>query len=155
MPDYGRRHEQAQRGRQEGEQRESPVSVIRQKLEPYKSTGLKNLSADELVDIADKMGKYLKTLELKTTQVRRFLDGVRKIDVVSDKGKNFSKDLVILLKPKLAYAAGRDMEKIGPLMQVLEPAITAGSRTYEDFKRLIALIEGIMAYHKYYGGRDT
>jgi CRISPR-associated protein Csm2 len=155
MPDYGRRHEQSQRGRQGAEQRENPVSVIRQKLENYKSTGLKNLSADELVNIADRMGKYLESLDLKTTQVRRFLDGVRKIDALSEKGKNFSKDLVILLKPKLAYAAGRDKEKIGPLMQVLEPAITAGSRTYEDFKRLIALIEGIMAYHKYYGGRDS
>jgi len=151
MPDYGQRREQSQRG----EKKESPVSVIRQKLEPYKSTGLKNLSADELVNIADEMGEYLKSLDLKTTQVRRFLDGVRKIDAVSDKGKKFSKDLVILLKPKLAYAAGRDKDKIGPLMQVLEPAITAGSRTYEDFKRLLALIEGIMAYHKYYGGRDT
>jgi len=151
MPDYGQRREPSQRG----EKKESPVSVIRQKLEPYKSTGLKNLSADELVNIADIMGEYLKSLDLKTTQVRRFLDGVRKIDAVSDKGKKFSKDLVILLKPKLAYAAGRDKDKIGPLMQVLEPAITAGSRTYEDFKRLLALIEGIMAYHKYYGGRDT
>jgi CRISPR-associated protein Csm2 len=155
MLDYGRRHEQSQRGRQGTEQRESLVSAIRKKLEPYKSTGLKNLSADELVNIADEMGKYLESLDLKTTQVRRFLDGVRKIDAVSDKGKKFSKDLVILLKPKLAYAAGRDKEKLGPLMQVLEPAITAGSKTYEDFKRLIALIEGIMAYHKYYGGRDT
>ncbi len=155
MPDFRQRYGQPQHGKQGGEQRESPVSEIKQKLQPYKSTGLKNLPADELVNIADKMGKFLEYLDLKTTQVRRFLDGVRKIDALSDKGKKFNKDSVILLKPKLAYAAGRDKERIGPLMDVLEPAITAGAKTYEDFKRLVALIEGIMAYHKYYGGKET
>lgn len=155
MPDFRQRYGQTQHERQGGEQRESPVAEIKQKLQPYESTGLKNLPADELVNIADKMGKFLESLDLKTTQVRRFLDGVRKIDALSDKGKKFNKDSVILLKPKLAYAAGRDKERIGPLMDVLEPAITAGAKTYEDFKRLVALIEGIMAYHKYYGGKDT
>ena len=155
MTDHGKGYEQLQHKGKGVEQSKSLISAIRQKLEPYKSTGLKNLSADELVTIADQMGKYLEKIDLKTTQVRKFLDGVRKIDALSEKGKKFNKDLVILLKPKLAYAAGRDKEKIGPLMQVLEPAITAGSRTYEDFRRLLALLEGIMAYHKYYGGRDS
>jgi CRISPR-associated protein Csm2 len=155
MSDHGRGYEQVPHKGKGGEQSGSPISEIRQKLEPYKSTGLKNLSADELVTIADQMGKYLESLDLKTTQVRKFLDGVRKIDAISEKGKKFNKDMVILLKPKLAYAAGRDRERIGPLMQVLEPAIMAGSRTYEDFRRLLALIEGIMAYHKYYGGKDS
>jgi CRISPR-associated protein Csm2 len=155
MTDHGRVYEQLPHKGKGVEQSKDLISEIRQKLEPYKSIGLKNLSADELVNIADQMGKYLEALDLKTSQVRKFLDGVRKIDALSEKGKKFNKDLVILLKPKLAYAAGRDKEKIGPLMQVLEPAITAGSRTYEDFRRLLALIEGIMAYHKYYGGRDS
>lgn len=145
---YGQRQGQAQVG-------SNVVSEIKQKLQNFQSTGLKNLPADELVNIAYKMGEHLKNLDLKTTQIRRFLDGVRKIDVQSDKGKNFKSDLVVLLKPKLAYAAGRDQTKIMPLMQILEPAITAGAKTYEDFKRLLALIEGIVAYHRFHGGRDS
>lgn len=137
------------------EKKESPVSEIKKKIESYKSSGLKGLSADDLIEIAQKMGNYLKELDLKTTQVRKFLDGVRRIDVMSEKGKNFNREMVILLRPKLAYAAGRDPQKIGPLMEILDPAITAGSKSYDDFKKLIALIEGIMAYHKYYGGKDS
>jgi CRISPR-associated protein Csm2 len=133
---------------------DSPTPEIRKKLESYIAAGLKNLSADELVNIAKKMGEYLKENGLKTTQIRKFLDSIRKIESQSDKGKKFNPDAVILLKPKLAYAAGRDWNRIKPLMEVLEPAITAGSKGYDDFKKLVALIEGIVAYHKYYGGQD-
>ncbi len=130
------------------------VKEISEKLIKYKEKGLKELPADELIEIADKMGKELKESGLKTTQIRRFLDGVRRIDVQSERGRSFNPDLVILLKPKLAYATGRN-ESIKPLMKVLEPAITAGSKSYDDFKRLVALVEGIMAYHKFYGGKDS
>jgi CRISPR-associated protein Csm2 len=149
------RYGQNQQGRDERTQTSSPVEEIKQKLQSFISTGLKNLSADEIVDIAKKMGGYLKEIDLKTTQIRRFLDGIRRIDVQSNKGKNFNSDMVILLKPKLAYAAGRDEKRVRPLMQILEPAITAGAKSYEDFKRLIALVEGIVAYHRFYGGKDS
>jgi CRISPR-associated protein Csm2 len=133
----------------------SPAPEIRKKLESQITTGLKSLSADELVDIAKIMGKYLKDIGLKTTQIRKFLDSIRKIESQSDKGRKFNPDSVILLKPKLAYAAGRDRDNtIKPLMEILEPAISAGAKGYDDFKRLVALIEGIVAYHKYYGGQD-
>lgn len=144
-----------QNRQQRGPEKASPVEAIKQKIKTYETKGLKELPAEELIKIADEMGRYLKELDLKTTQIRRFLDGVRRIDVNSDKGKNFNPDLVILLKPKLAYAAGRDSKKIKPLMDVLEPAITAGAKSYADFKKLIALIEGIVAYHKFYGGKDS
>lgn len=143
------RHEQTQQGRQE----ESPVGKIKQKLQPFKSTGLKNLPADDLITMADEMGKYLVKRDLKTTQIRRFLDGVRKIDVQSDKGRAFNRESVILLRPKLAYAARQPAVK--PLMEVLDPAITAGSESYDSFKKLIAFIEGIVAYHRFYDGKDS
>jgi CRISPR-associated protein Csm2 len=39
-------------------------------------------------------------------------------------------------------------------MKVLDPAIDRGAKSYESFKKLLALIEGIVAYHRYYGGGD-
>jgi len=123
------------------------------KVQKFEGDGLAKLPANTLVEIADKLGKHLKDNGLKTTQIRRFLDGVRKLDIQFSKGKKFSEDQVVLLKPKLAYAAGRHRE-VMPLMDVLQPAITAGSRSYSDFKRLLALIEAIVAYHKYHGGAD-
>ncbi len=147
MADQRQQHRHGHQSQKE----QSPVQEIKQKLQAFKSTGLNNLPADELVTISDKMGKYLRQIGLKTSQIRRFLDGVRRIEVQSDKGKNFNPESVILLKPKLAYAAGRT-DKAKPLMEVLEPAISASGKDYKDFKKLLALIEGIMAYHKYYGG---
>ncbi len=136
-----------------GESKESPTTKIKQKLEAFKTQGLSKIPAEELISIAEEMGQHLKNRGLKTTQIRRFLDGARKLDVQFNKGKNFVSDNILLLKPKLAYAAGRNQE-VRPLMDVLEPAITAGGKTYEDFKRLLSLIEAIVAYHKYYGGND-
>lgn len=133
--------------------KDSPVATIKQKLEGFKTKGLSEISAEELVKIAQEMGNHLKNRGLKTTQIRRFLDSVRKLDVQFNKGKNFTPDNIILLKPKLAYAAGRNSE-VKPLMDVLEPAISAGGKSYKDFKKLLSLIEAIVAYHKFYGGSD-
>ncbi len=157
MPDnrqqsgQGQRHGHSSNPSQQSE--DTTVRECKQKIEQFKSTGLKNLSGDDLVDISSKMGGHL-SKKLKTTQIRRFLDGIRKLDSEFDRGKNFNKDLVILMKPKLAYAVGRNQD-IKPLMEVLEPAITAGAKSYSDFKKLVALIEGIVAYHRYHGGKDS
>lgn len=132
----------------------SPVNEIKKEIMEYKDKGLKALPADRLVEMARKMGAHLKDEGLKTTQIRKFLDGIRKIDTLFERGKNFNKEQVILLKPKLAYAAGRQ-SSVRPLMEVLDPAITAGQESYESFKKLLAFIEGIIAYHKFYGGKDS
>lgn len=111
---------------------------------------LVDLTVDDLVKHAESLGKYLSQNNLKTNQIRKFLDAVKKVE--SDGGKGFSRDEVKLLKPKLAYAAGRQSE-VKPLMQVLDPCIDRVD-TKEDFKRFARLVESIVAYHKFYGGRD-
>ena len=151
MPDYGHQRSSQRNPQKRQEQQDVDVSELRQKIEKYQR--LRDLPAEELVDIADRLGSYLKNQNLKTSQVRRFLDGVRRIDVQFDKGKSFNKDSIILLKPKLAYAAGRQ-SSVKPLMDVLDPAISRSTDSYESFKKLLALIEGIMAYHKFHGGGD-
>lgn len=144
-----RRQQRPQQGHQQSNRL---IEEIKRKIQEYSE--LKNLPATELVSIADKMGKYLKDIGLKTNQIRRFFDGVRKIDVQFNRGRSFNRDNVILLKPKLAYAAGRQERTVKPLMEILDPAIDRAIDSYESFKRLLALIEGIVAYHKYYGGGD-
>ncbi|MDF5722100.1 MAG: type III-A CRISPR-associated protein Csm2 [Rhizonema sp. PD37] len=58
---------------------------------------------------------------------------------------------VVLLKPKLAYAAARQ-KAAKPLGDVMSAAI---DKVYskEDFERLVQFIESIIAYHKAEGGR--
>jgi CRISPR-associated protein Csm2 len=129
------------------------IEELSAKIAQYASERLSKLPGDELVDIAQKLGKYLKDRKLKMAQIRRFFDAVRKLDVQFNRGEDFSKDKVVLLKPKLAYAAGRNKE-VWPLWKVVDPAITGGSKSYDDFKKLLWLIEAIVAYHKFYGGEE-
>ncbi|MUH00034.1 type III-A CRISPR-associated protein Csm2 [Scytonema sp. UIC 10036] len=58
---------------------------------------------------------------------------------------------VVLLKPKLAYAAARQ-RSARPLNDVMSAAI---DKVYskEDFERLVQLLESIIAYHKAEGGK--
>ncbi len=112
-----------------------------------KQSKLADLPVDDLVKFSEEMGKFLTQINLKTNQIRKFLDAVRKIEF-----GEFKLDDVKLLKPKLAYAAGRQNE-VKPLMAVLDPCIDRVN-TEEDFKKFSRFVESILAYHKFYGGRD-
>ena len=116
-----------------------------------KLTKLSDLPVDDLVQYSEDMGRHLTHINLKTSQIRKFLDAVKKIDSKGGTG-GFSRDAVKLLKPQLAYAAGRQQE-VKPLMLLLDPCIDRVD-TKEDFKQFARLVEGIVAYHKFYGGRD-
>jgi len=131
----------------------------------HELANLESVSIDRIVKIADEVGsflvkgKYLKnnkqdSMGIKVSQIRRFLDAVRRIEAGLKKG-DFEqiKGSIILLRPKLAYAAGRE-DKIKPLMNVLDPAIKSGAESRENFEKLLRLIEGIIAYHRYYGGSN-
>lgn len=125
---------------------------IREKIESKKGTLYDSLTADELVEYAEKMGKYLRAMYLKTAQIRKILDAVNKIKATTD-SKNFNREEIVLLKPKLAYSAGRQEQQVRPLMNVLTPCIDK-VYNYLDFKRFAQFLEAIIAYHKYYGGRE-
>ena len=58
---------------------------------------------------------------------------------------------IVLLKPKLAYAAARQ-RSAKPLSDVMSIAID-NVKTVEDFKRLVQFVESIIAYHKSAGGK--
>jgi len=85
---------------------------------------------------------------LETNQVRKFLDAVNRLKADLVEKKDFSKveTQVVLLKPKLAYAAARQ-RAAKPLSKVMSAAIDQ-VHSSEDFERLVQLIESIIAYHK-------
>lgn len=124
---------------------------------------LSRVSMERLVIISQRVGEFLATgkdketneqthLKLKTAQIRRFLDAARRIDA-DLKSKPFDdvKDSIVLLRPKLAYAAGRE-KMVHPLMNVLDPAIQSATFEKSHFEKLLRLVESIIAYHKYKGG---
>ena len=109
-------------------------------------------AAQLLNDSAELLGLLLKAFEISTSQIRRYLDSLRKIKANSSHD-TFSPSDVLLQQVKIAYAAGRDSD-LNFLYEVLKPAITKGSNDYEYFEQLLRFVEAIVAYHRFYRGED-
>lgn len=61
---------------------------------------------DALVTAAEKLGTRLKDRGLKTAQIRKVYSAVKKIQMRDE----FQRNELVMLKPKLAYAAARNSE---------------------------------------------
>ncbi|HLP89886.1 MAG TPA: type III-A CRISPR-associated protein Csm2 [Nostocaceae cyanobacterium] len=114
---------------------------------------LKSYNIRDLVRHAERFGSYLKQQRLETNQVRKFLDAVNRLKSELAETGEFAtiETEVVLLKPKLAYAAARQ-KAAKPLGEVMSAAIDK-VHSKEDFERLVQLIESIIAYHKAEGGK--
>lgn len=118
--------------------------------------GLSNsLDAKSVVLYSCALGDYLASVELKASQVRRFLDAFSAKNIsLHLPGSNLdAKDEALLLQPRLAYAAAKQRKKVGPLFEILKPAMQR-VRGPDDFDRLTRFLESVVAYHKYHDGRD-
>ena len=119
--------------------------------------GLKAFNAypiRKLVEQTEKFGKHLNEQRLETNQVRKFLDAINRLKSdLAQNQNNFSKieTEVVLLKPKLAYAAARQ-PAAKPLSDVMSKAIDKVTDE-KDFNRLVQFVESIIAYHKAAGGK--
>ena len=110
-------------------------------------------------------------IALTTSQIRRFLTAVNSVTnkVSYYKMKNFGQDKlsdelaaeVKYLKVKLAYQVGREKKnnKTGPIedfsknAHLIEEIDSIGNSIarYEEFAKYF---EALVAYHKFYGGKD-
>lgn len=135
-----------------------------QKLE---RTWIQNGITPEIVEWTKSFGEHLcssdgGTRPLTTGQIRKFFGEVRRID--SDVIRH--KDDIPMLKPMLAYAVGRDKNdrgqnktKIKEFVEELIKALDAirygeSDKIIRDYKNFVKLFESLVAYHKYFGGKD-
>jgi len=129
---------------------------IAKDLAQCKSLG-EELTAEKVVELGERGGEHLKRVGLKTSQIRKFLDGVNRIKVEGHlKGTeegSFFRGQCQLLRPQLAYAAARQRETVEPLQKMLEPCLKKVA-SKKDFDRLHQFVEALIAYHRYYGGKD-
>jgi len=116
-------------------------------------------SAAALVKTAEQWGGYLKDNKLKTSQIRTIFASVRQIEMLWPVNAPDSADArsamtqLVLLKPKLAYQAGRT-EEVKPLADLLTRAIDLVGEDRANFQRFMDFFEAILAYHKAKGGMD-
>ncbi|MGQ9485645.1 MAG: type III-A CRISPR-associated protein Csm2 [Desulfosoma sp.] len=115
---------------------------------------LERLTMDRLVDIADAVGKTVAN-QVKMNQIRRFLDGARKVEAELKGREDFEKikGQIVLLRPKLAYAAGRHSE-VKHLAEILDAAVRSAAQTKDNFMKFLRFMESIIAYHRFHGGKD-
>jgi CRISPR-associated protein Csm2 len=113
---------------------------------------LKDYPIRDLVKHSETFGKELRDQRLETNQIRKFLDAINRLKskLVGSEFSEIEAEIV-LLKPKLAYAAARQ-NVVKPLNKVMSAAIDK-VESKADFERLVNLVESIIAYHKEAGGK--
>lgn len=128
------------------------------KAELDKISSLKEMNPGILIRLSEEIGRELKEKNLKTNQIRKVLNSVRKIEIEQKKRENFSTEELIFLKPTLAYAAKRIDEKEksrpGELFNYAISLTIDKVKGAEDFERFMKYVQSIVAYHKFYGGQD-
>lgn len=122
----------------------------------------------EIVEWCKSFGEFLSPAcltdskkPLTTSQLRRFFGEVKRIKMQ----KVIQGDDVAMLNPQLAYAVGRDKDNFGKnktriaeFQQQLSKAISAirfDEHLAQDYDHFIQIFEAIVAYHKYYGGKEN
>jgi len=104
--------------------------------------------SEKLVNNAEKLGRHLSG-RLSTSQIRRIFSEVKQME-------NYDKDRLNLLRPKMAYTAARHkktVREIVDLQEVLDECIKR-TNSKEEFKNFGDFFEAILAYHRYYGGKE-
>ena len=104
---------------------------------------------DPLVSTAESLGRKLKDQGLKTSQIRKVYGAVKKIQMADE----FRRNDLIMLKPKLAYAAARNKE-VTDLKDALTQAIDQVGDDPHKFKNFVDFFEATLAYHRAAGGQD-
>ncbi len=110
----------------------------------------KALSGDTkaLVAFAEETGRQLASgserENLSVSQIRNVLDDIQRM-------RTYDENRLQMLRPKLAYAAGRHGGKVKDLQRIVDEAIKmTNASNFQQFKNLM---EAIVGYHRYYGGK--
>ena len=118
---------------------------------------LEDENAEELVRFSNEKAEQLVRDGLTTSQLRNIFGEFRKIEAFWDKDKETSKRRLQLLQPKLAYQQKRE-EKTARFCAIMTEAVkdvfTQGANIDKGFRNCMNLMEAIVAYHKFHGGRD-
>lgn len=106
---------------------------------------------EQLVIFAEKAGKYLKENNLTNSQIRNVYGEIKRIQM---KGYEKEKASFFLLRPKVAYALGRDSQNKGlKLFSLIFNSSAQAVNNDKSYRNFCNLIEAILAYHKANGGK--
>ena len=122
-----------------------------------KSYIVRDDTAKDMVQYAQRLGEELKQENVTTSQIRNAYGKMKKLEMAGWEDARTQRE-VLLLKPRLAYAAGRhgdkrrDQQGLYRLQKVMNEAIDSVTDK-ESFQRFCQFFEAIVAYHKAAGGK--
>jgi CRISPR-associated protein Csm2 len=142
---YGQRNDRVTEGQSSAEE------FFKNDLQ-YKSEWIKNEADSNLVDYAEKSGKFMAKKGLTNSKIRSIYGEIKRIqmgDFLKEKSAFF------LLKPKVAYALGRDERNEGlKLFKLIFDKCSQDVSDQKSYLNFCNFIEAILAYHKANGGKD-
>lgn len=121
-------------------------------INSYKSEWITAGANQEFVEFAENTGKAMAEGKLTKSKIRSIYGEIKRIQAG---GFEKMKSSFYLLKPKVAYALGRDDSNQGLQLfkQVFDKCYpdVNDEHSYENFCNFF---EAILAYHKAFGGKD-
>lgn len=118
----------------------------------FQDSWIKEGADAQFVTFAEAMGKEMAKNGLTTSQIRNVYGEIKRIQM---KGYDEERSSFSLLRPKVAYAVGRNDQNRGLMLfqAVFERAsgLVTDKTTYKNFCNLM---EAIVAYHKANNGKD-
>lgn len=117
----------------------------------FKTIWISDKVDEDMINFTEKAGKTMKQKGLTTSQIRNVYGEIKRIQVA---GFEKEKTSFFLLKPKMAYALGRDSKNLGlKLFKNIFDKCYAFVKDEKSYKNFCYLIEALIAYHKSFGGK--
>lgn len=117
--------------------------------EIIQNSNVKTLSeyAEELAKAYAPQNEGEKKRKLTASQIRNILDDVQRM-----KEEDIKQGKLELLRPKLAYVAGRNKssDALQELREILDYAIGLVENDFERFENFRNFFEAIVGYHRFY-----
>ena len=105
-----------------------------------------------MVKYAEEMGKYMADNGLTNSKIRSIYGEIKRIQMGEFEKEKSS---FYLLKPKVAYALGRDDKNQGlKLFKLIFDHCSVNVIDQKTYQNFCNFIEAILAYHKAFGGKD-
>ena len=119
---------------------------------PFSSSWITGGADEKLVEFAETAGEFMATKGLTNSKIRSIYGEIKRIQMGDFKNE---KPSFYLLKPKVAYALGRDQNNNGlKLFKLIFDEASKYVSEQKSYQNFCNLIESILAYHKAFGGKD-
>lgn len=119
----------------------------------YDKNWITNNATSELVEYAENAGKFMAENNLTNSKIRSIYGEIKRIQM-GDFEKE--KSAFYLLKPKVAYALGRDENNQGlKLFKLIFDKAWADVSNQKSYQNFCNFIEAILAYHRAIGGQKV